>query len=143
MKNKYRELQDRIIKKDMAIRGTNPSPVIEVELPLPPEGLFANTRIRNRFGVARLVKKARGDASTIARIYAPKVPYEKVAIRAEFFMPRKRDGDNLNAWLKHYIDGLQDAGIVKNDSGVVLLPPIQTTGNEAGRKVVLRIQQIV
>ena len=60
---------------------------------------------------------------------------------ATFYLERRRDGDNLIAWLKATFDGLEDAGIVENDGNFIHLPPTQITGKETKgeRKVVLRI----
>ena len=121
--------------------------MLEITLPLPPEVLHPNGRTRNHKYRAAMVKKTRGEAALLAKAAAPDpatlmIPWTKATIQATFYLPRKRDQDGLIAWLKSYADGLQDAGIILNDSGFTWLPPIQHTGKLAGRRVVLRITPI-
>lgn len=117
--------------------------MITVTLPLPPEILHPNGRTRSHGYRASMVRKARGEARLIGQQAANGAPLLKAAIRSTWYMPRRRDEDGLLAWLKPYIDGLCDAGLIKNDSGVTLLPPTQITG-AAGqeRKVVLTIESL-
>lgn len=112
-------------------RRVMPATVMDltIDLPLPPEVIHPNGRTRSYHKRARLLKAARGWANMAARcVSADGLPWDRATVQAYFTLPRKRDGDGLNAWLKPYLDGLQDAGIVQNDSGVTLLPPIQETG---------------
>ena len=113
--------------------------MIELTLPLPPNVLHPNGRTRNVKWRASLVKKARSEAALVARMQAPAVPFKRAKVHATFYHPRERDDDGLIAWLKSYLDGLQDAGIIENDRGFTLLPPVQIMGKE--RKVVLRIEE--
>ena len=115
--------------------------MIVIPLPLPPEQLHSNGRTRSHGWRASLVRKARGEAKLVAGQYRPRVPYEAVTIQPTFYLHRKRDGDGLNAWLKPYLDGIADAKIVANDSGVTLLPPIQVTGKKQSPRVVLTITE--
>ena len=112
--------------------------MIRLELPLPPNGLHPNARL-HWAAKARLTKKTRSETAMVARMQAPAIPYDKVLVVPEFYMPRTRDFDGLVAWLKAVIDGLQDGGIVRNDSGVKVSNPIQHTGKAAGRRLVLEI----
>jgi len=60
-----------------------------------------------------------------------------------FHMPRRRDEDGLIAWLKPVFDGLQDAGVITNDSALTIGRVEQVTGKKAaGRKMVLTIEEI-
>lgn len=111
---------------------------IVLTLPLPPAGLHPNARL-HWAAKARLTKKTRSETALIARQVAPEKPWKRCLIIPEFYMPRQRDFDGLTAWLKAVIDGLQDGGIVENDSGVQVSGPIQHTGKIAGRKLVLTI----
>ena len=114
--------------------------MIELHMPLPPAGLHPNSR-QCWQAKARLVRKARREAGIIAIQLRPDRPFERATVEAEFFLPRRRDLDGLVAWLKAYLDGLQDGGILANDSGIVSLTATQTTGRAAGRKLVLRITE--
>lgn len=116
---------------------------IELTLPLPDKVLHPNGRTRSFQKRARLVKKARSDAALVGRSVFSGEPFESADVHATFYMPRRMDGDNLNAWLKSYLDGLQDAGIVQNDSALRLLAPAQITGKSAKgeRKVVLTVDR--
>lgn len=118
-------------------------PLAEVTLPLPPDVLHPNARTRNYRYRAAMVKKARDESRFLAgRAWNGRSPLPAATVKATFYMPRRRDGDGLNSWLKPYLDGLADAGIVANDSAFTLLPPSQVTGKDAGRKVVLRIEPL-
>src|SRR5262245_46359261 len=99
-----------------------------ITFPLPPQVLHPNGRTRNHRYRSAMVKKTRKEAAFVARMQRPPRPYVKATVQATFYMPRRRDGDGLNAWIKPILDGLQDAGIVANDSGITLLPPEQVTG---------------
>ena len=67
------------------------------------------------------------------------LPWPGAFVRATFYfqIKRKRDGDNLNASLKHALDGLADAGIVADDNHLVLLPPTVEIGDRLGVKLVV------
>ncbi len=110
--------------------------VIEIELPLPAQSLHPNARV-HFMAKAKATKKARHDAGIVAKQQAPPEPFREALVAPTFYLPRRRDGDNLNAWLKAYLDGLQDACIVQNDSQITLAAPLQVIGKE--RKVVLTI----
>jgi len=75
-------------------------------------------------------------------------PMWKLAtVEATFHKPGKKakyaDGTNLNASLKAAIDGLQDAGVIENDVGIILLPPHQLIGDAATeRKLTLVITKV-
>jgi Holliday junction resolvase RusA-like endonuclease len=57
-------------------------------------------------------------------------PAKRVTIQATLWHKtnRRRDGDNALASLKAAFDGLVDAGILADDSGVTHLPVIFKTG---------------
>ncbi len=112
-----------------------PRDVITIDLPLPHRVLHPNGRTRNYKWRSTVVKEHRAMACMVARGHAPRKPWTLARYRVTFSLPRKQDEDNLSAWLKSYLDGLQDAGIVANDSGltrdalVVLSGEKQTGGN--------------
>lgn len=116
---------------------------LTIILPLPPEALHPNGRTRNYSYRAALIRKARGDAKLVASIAtADRKPLIRAWIDSTWYMPRRRDEDGLIGWLKPYIDGLADAGVVVNDSGVTLTTPVQVTGKTANgkREVVLTVR---
>lgn len=91
-----------------------------VRLPLPPARLHPNEKPL-RPERARLTKKARGMAKILALAMlsgGPRPYYPRAAIRAHwgFTTRRRRDEANLQGWLKAYVDGLVDAGIIVDDS---------------------------
>lgn len=104
---------------------------IVITLPLPPKELSPNCKPISR-GAAlkkgRIVKEYRTRCGFEAiAVCSSRPKFAKVAVQPTFFYPtnRNRDGDNSNASIKNAIDGaLADAEIVRNDSGVTLLPPI-------------------
>jgi Holliday junction resolvase RusA-like endonuclease len=120
---------------------------ITVTIPLPPQAMYPNAR---KHWKAKMKPKAeqRRDAKLASldairqRGRNPCGPMWKLAeCQATFYLERRRDGDNLIAWLKATFDGLEDAGIVENDGNFIHLPPKQVTGKHANgeRKVVLTI----
>lgn len=116
------------------------SELMILTLPLPPEVLHPNGRTKKPMYRAKMIRKTRGETAFVARQHAPSQPFETATVQATFYLPRRRDGDGLNAWIKAVLDGLQDAGIVANDSGVTLLPPLQVTGKNVERRLELRIE---
>ncbi len=110
---------------------------VTLELPLPPPCLHSNARAHWR-RKAEATKKRRHEVATVAALYRlPSMPWSAATIQPIFYMPRTRDGDGLNAWLKATVDALADAGYVLNDSAFTLLPPKQVIGKE--RKLILEI----
>ena len=97
-----------------------------------PAVLHPNGRTRDQRVKWAAVKKWRGLAGIVARASAldqlGRVPHwPRVVIQVTRYLGRGQrvmDGDNLVAWLKPVFDGLQDAGIVANDSGCTILPPL-------------------
>lgn len=104
--------------------------MLTLTLKHPPRELHPNGRA-SVFNGARLVKLSRLYAKLEAinamnRIGWMKPPqWEKATTRTTFHFDKKRrrDGDNLGAWLKSYWDGIADAGVVVNDSGFHHEPP--------------------
>lgn len=95
---------------------------VTIYLPLPPAALNPNARVHWRTK-AKATKAYREAARWAA--HAPHAAQWKVAdIQAHFRFgqDRRRDRDNLLASLKAAFDGLVDAGLLADDSGVVLLP---------------------
>lgn len=90
------------------------NPII-IDLPLPPDALHPNSRPTWQKR-ARLVKQARAIACIVARQNKPNTPLKVACYRLIFRLPRKRDYDGLGAWVKAYIDGFIDAGLLIDDS---------------------------
>lgn len=113
--------------------------VAEITLPLPSRVIHPNGRTRRHGYRAALVRKARGEACFVGRMHPdrPLLPFDLLTVRATFYVARRHDGDNLNAWIKPYLDGLADAGWVVNDRRLTLLPPEQVVGKD--RKCVLEV----
>lgn len=120
---------------------------IVINLPLPPEILHPNARTQNVNYRAAMIKKARGEAefvSRMAKVNSGWMQCTRAWYSLKFFLPRSRDEDKLDAWLVPYRDGIQDAGLIKNDSGFKLKGIEQITGKSAGGKrgVVITIEMI-
>ena len=113
------------------------SDAINLTLPLPPKSLHPNARKHWRRKAAD-AKRARQDASYAAFETRSAKPFEQATIQPTFYLPRRQDGDNLNAWLKSTIDGLQGT-IIQNDSAVTVLPAKQITGRDLAHRVELEI----
>lgn len=98
---------------------------VTITLPLPPRALHPNSR-PHFMAKANAAKKYRATASVLAsacwRGPGPKWPAAQVHIVYFFKDTRRRDRDNLLAWLKAGIDGIADSGIVGNDADFVYHP---------------------
>ena len=99
---------------------------VKIELAPVPEDLSPN-KTPSRWVKASAVKAYRIAAwartlKTIGRKRAPK--WETATGHAVFFfaVKRRRDKDNLAASLKAAWDGITDAGIMANDSGLTPMP---------------------
>jgi Holliday junction resolvase RusA-like endonuclease len=116
------------------------SDTIRLELPLPSH-LRPNDGAKwNMHKRARLIKQTRSETALVARLAKPAdCPWPLAVVEPTFHMPRRMDEDNLIAWLKPVLDGLADAGIVANDSQLIVSRPVQMTGREAGRGLWLTI----
>ena len=111
-----------------------------IELPLPHISLHPNSR-PHWATKARMVKRCRGEACLMAKAHKLKsCPWQQASIHMTYYMPRRRDNDGLIAWGKAIFDGLQDAGVVLNDSAFRTFTVDQVIQKEE-RKVVLRIDR--
>lgn len=123
---------------------STPGTAVNIDLPLPPKEVHPNARCHWR-PKAAATKRQRSAAAILARqatqFACYGFPWKAATVQATFYLPRSRDRDGLNSWLKASLDGLQDAGVIANDSGLTPLPPVQVTGKAArGRRgVELRI----
>lgn len=93
-------------------------------LPLPPKQLSPNARC-HYLAKAKAVKTYRRDCGLVALsvlnlLGANKPRWERATAKIGFYFrtPARRDEDNALASLKACFDGLADAGIVANDSGL-------------------------
>ena len=114
---------------------------VTITLPIPAKCLHPNGRGCWQ-ARARVTKKARADAALVASQYRPAKPAKSMTIQAVFFTFRHHDTDNLNGWLKAYLDGLQverGAGLIENDRGITLLPARQVPTTKGNQRVELRI----
>ena len=103
---------------------------LKIILPLPPKELSPNYTVGSRggrLGKASKIAKYRHD-SKIAGLCSMSggeiFNWERATIQMTFFFrdKRRRDKDNLLASIKAAADGLQDAGVIANDSGLTFLP---------------------
>lgn len=109
---------------------------IVIDLPLPPDCLHPNAR-PHWAAKAKATKACRELACVVGRTKRPKTPFAAAAFRVTFWLKRKRDYDGLLSFCKAYCDGLQDAGIVANDSdfrpdGIVRFSGLKQTGGKVG-----------
>jgi hypothetical protein len=114
-----------------------------VDLPLPAKALSPNARVHWRTK-ANAKAKARGDAklaalSAIREQKSAGLPWESVTVQATFYKRtrHKIDLDNAIASLKASFDGLQDAGVIANDSGLIPLPPVFEVDKDDPRVVLV------
>jgi len=131
-----------------AARSVSAPNTLTITLPIPPKSTHPNARSAHWRTKAGGVKKQRADSATAAcamlvceRLVPPQ--WERAEVEATFYLPRRQDSSNLNEWLKATWDGLQDAKIILNDSGLTVLPAKQLTAKAANgeRKLVLTIRK--
>lgn len=109
-----------------AIAKEQPS-TISIQLGLPPVTLMPNSRC-HYMAKSRATKESRSDSAHFARqamrSFGFTRPMKAAACQIEFNFAtkRRRDADNLLAWCKSQIDGIADAGLIENDSGITYLP---------------------
>lgn len=107
---------------------------IIIDLPLPPDCLHPNARPHWR-AKAAAAKATRELACMVARTVRPNKPLVKACYRVTFRLPRRRDYDGLLSWAKNSIDGLQDGGVIVNDSQFRPLEIVRLSGKkETGGK---------
>jgi crossover junction endodeoxyribonuclease RusA len=109
---------------------------IIIDLPLPPDCLHPNARV-HWAQRAKATKQCRELACLMARQVRPKKPFKAANYRLTFWLARKRDYDGLQSFCKAYVDGLQDGGIIENDSefrpaGIVRYSGKKQTGGKIG-----------
>lgn len=108
--------------------------IYTIQMPLPPRELHPNYGHLNGFKRTRIVKQARTTACRLAmEAYRVRKPCARAVVLCSWrFKGKLHDGDNCNAWIKRYIDGLTDAGLWRDDNCVTLLPPIIVQCGEVG-----------
>lgn len=97
---------------------------------LPPLPKELSPNARTHWAVrARAVKRTRADAcvTTMAAMRECGEPGGWVSARVKltFFCKRRADGDNRLASAKAIFDGMVDAGLLADDSGLTHLPVVQ------------------
>lgn len=94
--------------------------IVRIDLPVPPKQLSPNGR-SHYMAKARITKQARATAAACALAALSTRPmWKRATVKAMWYFPdaRRRDHDNLMASCKAYFDGLRDAGIIEDDSGL-------------------------
>lgn len=88
-------------------------------IPAPPKVLHPNSRPHWR-AKAAATKKYRNAVGAIAMSSLNAPRWESASCKATFYVRdrRRRDADNALASLKAAFDGLRDAGVIKDDSGL-------------------------
>jgi crossover junction endodeoxyribonuclease RusA len=92
--------------------------IVDIPLPWLTPPLSLNDR-RNRWSNARLVKDVRASAYILAKSHRLHAggPWPKITVTLHYApqVSRVRDSDNLVATEKPLVDGLVDAGVVRDD----------------------------
>ena len=113
---------------------------ITITVPLPDKALSPNARCHWR-RIAEEKRMARDVANIKARFalnLEPAPRWDKARAQVTFYWPdkRRRDADNAMASLKAVVDGIADAGIVANDSGIWPERPVFETDARNPRVVI-------
>ncbi len=122
-----------------------------ITLPLPSAKLSPNARVHWR-SKAAATKAARQFAMmaalealerAAASIWTDPPQWRAATEQATFHVrdKRRRDKDNLAASLKAYRDGITDAGILADDSGLTQLPVVVTV--DGPPRVVIVLEQVL
>lgn len=85
-----------------------------VALPLPNPILHPNARA-NRFKRAKAIKEDRWLSAKTTHDERRTHPIKAATYQLTFYLRRKMDYDGLGAWVKAYIDGFVDAGLLADD----------------------------
>lgn len=123
--------------------------VLTIVLPLPDRDLHPNARVH--WGKKqRLTREARQraciatkDAIGSHKVFRGQAPWwERAEVRITFYFPdkRRRDADGLLSWCKAYLDGIADAGVVTNDSGL-WFQPVDTGIDRERPRAEIRVAQ--
>jgi crossover junction endodeoxyribonuclease RusA len=114
---------------------------IRVHLPVPPRQLSPNARC-HFMAKAKITKQARATAAAMALSALGTRPlWKRATVKAVWHFPdaRRRDHDNLMASCKAYFDGLRDAGIIEDDSGLTHEPPEIVKGERGLTLIVTKV----
>jgi len=115
---------------------------VTITLPLPHRCLSPNARCHwaVKAKQTRWYRENACGRTGLATKYArPEWPAATVAIEYNHHVKRNRDRDNALACLKSAFDGLADAGLIKNDSGLTHLPIVFTVDKNRPEGVTLTI----
>jgi crossover junction endodeoxyribonuclease RusA len=115
---------------------------VVVVLDIPPRELSPNARV-HWAAKARAVKAYRAAAMQAAALVAPGWRWERAEASAVYYFAeaRRRDADNLLAMLKPAFDGIAEAGLLVNDSGLVH-QPVRVEIDAANPRVEIILQRI-
>ncbi len=93
--------------------------------------------------MSKAKKKLRGQAAVMSRAANAPEPLASASCRATFYVKcrRRRDGDNALASLKAAFDGLQDGGLIADDSGLIHHPVRFVVDKEKAGTVELEITE--
>lgn len=112
-------------------------------MPIPHRMLSPNARPHWR-AKAKHVAAARASAEMHARAAcntAPKWKRARVTLRWIRATARTADVQNLIAWIKPHIDGIEDAGIIENDRGLEW-GAVEQTKDKANPRIEITIEEI-
>jgi len=101
---------------------------LRILMRLPPKALSPNAR-GHWAKRGRAYRRYKEDACLLALAAqggpAGRREWRRARVVCHFFyrVRRRRDGDNLIASMKAAFDGLEAAGVIRNDSGLIQTPP--------------------
>ncbi len=116
---------------------------VTLTLPVPSPMLSPNAR-PHYMAKAKVTKQHRQAAALVAMgaLNRNEPRWKRASVQLAWTFPdkRKRDQDNLLARCKAYFDGLRDAGLIDDDSGLTHLPMTIEKGDEA--KLVMTVTKV-
>lgn len=120
-------------------------PRVTITLPLPPKALSPNARV-HWAAKHRATRAARGRAKiealrAIGHAASPCWPTASARVTVYAKTRQRRDRDNLLASCKAYFDGIADAGVLADDSGLVH-QPLRIELDRANPRLVIEIEPL-
>jgi len=118
---------------------------LRILMRLPPKALSPNAR-GHWAKRGRAYRRYKEDACLLALAAqggpAGRREWRRARVVCHFFyrVRRRRDGDNLIASMKAAFDGLEAAGVVRDDSGLIQVPPRITVDRQTRPRVEITVE---
>jgi len=117
---------------------------VRISMQLPPKALSPNAR-SHLFAYRRAYREYKEAAYLLALAAqgGERRRWTRATVTCRFLyrVARRRDGDNLIASMKAAFDGLEAAGVIRNDAGLIHLPPKITIDPSTRPRVEIEVRE--